>query len=117
MTYTTQKAHSFSSPLLHTICLDTDLRGRSPTAALECCCLCGGSAAKLAVTDTSHSDSKENEIPTPIKLTSIYYFPGLPRAFFSKVNSGWLKIFFPNITDAITSGTELSKSDTFQSKT
>lgn len=53
----TQKAHSFSSPLLYTICLDTDLEERSPTATLGHC-LCGGLSAKLAVTDTSHSDSK-----------------------------------------------------------
>lgn len=43
--------------VLHTISLDTDLKGRSPTAALERC-LCGASFAKLAVIDTSHSDSK-----------------------------------------------------------
>lgn len=53
----TQKAHSFSSPLLHTIYLDTDLKGRSPTAALECC-LWGASFAKLAVIDTPDSDFK-----------------------------------------------------------
>lgn len=52
----TQKAHSFSSPLLYTICLDTDLKERSPTAALEHC-LCGALSAKMAVTDTSQSDS------------------------------------------------------------
>lgn len=57
MIRSTQKAHSFSSPLLYTIRLDSDLKGRSPTAALECC-LCGCLFAKLAVNDTSHPDSK-----------------------------------------------------------
>lgn len=40
-----------------TISLDTDLKERSPTAALERS-LCGGLFAKRAVTDTSHSDSE-----------------------------------------------------------